>query len=152
MKVNTLEHLIEWSSAVHRHLADQLETASGSADEGPAKLFVGYAAGHERKMSEQVAGVARESDTKALQTWVYDWLEQPPKPPEAIVHIGGHEVDFDALSRTIFSAHNEIMSLFQQLKIRADTAEVEEVIARMVDIEEGHTRQMAQQMNRTLDM
>jgi len=152
VKVDTLEHLIHWSSAVHQHLAEQLDTAAQRADDGLAKLFVEYTVTHERKLATQVAGVVGESDAKALQTWVYEWLEQPPKAPEAIVRVGSHEVDLDALGHIVFSAHNEIITLFHQLQTRAATPEVEELIARMVDIEEGHTRQMAQQLNRTRDM
>ncbi len=152
MKVDTLEHLITWSSAVHRQLADQLATAAQCSDDGPARLFVEYAITHEQKMAEQVAGLIQESDTKALETWVYDWLEQPPQAPDAIVEISGGHVDLAALSQALFSAHNDVMGKFHQLQARADTSELEELIARVIDIEEGHTRQMAQQLNRTRDM
>lgn len=152
MKTDTLEHLVNWSSAVHEHLAEQLDSAAQGASDGPARLFAEYAATHERKMAQQIAGLIRDSDSKARQTWVYDWLDHAPKKPEAIVHIGSHEVDLDALSRALFTAHNEIMTIFGQITARADTEEVEELVARVIDVEEGHTRQMAQQLNRTQDM
>ncbi|MCC5886054.1 MAG: hypothetical protein JJT88_06420 [Gammaproteobacteria bacterium] len=152
MKVDTLEHLITWSSAVHTHLAKALDAATAGAGEGPASLFADYAAGHERNMAEQIAAMIGESDPKALQTWVYDWLEHPPPAPEGITRNQDSSIDLDSLGRELFSAHNEIMRLFHQLMARADTAEVEELITRMIDIEEGHTRQMAQQLNRTRDM
>lgn len=152
MKVDTLEHLVKWSSTVHARLADQLYAAIQNAVDGPAKLFVEYAMAHEYKLAEQIAGLIEESDAKALQTWVYDWLDQPPRSPEAITRIDDQRVDLEALSRSIFATHNEVMGLFQQLKARADVADVEELIDRVLDIEEGHTRQMAQQLNRTQDM
>lgn len=152
MKVDTLEHLVKWSSTVHEHLADQLETAAQGASEGPAQLFAEYAVTHERKMAKQVAGIIGESDSKALQTWIYDWMEQPPQKPEAFVRIDSQEVDLQALSQTVFTAHNAIMTAFRQLETRSETSEIEELIARVIDIEEGHTRQMAQQLNRTQDM
>ena len=152
MKIETLEHLVNWSSTVHEQLAEQLETAARGAGDSPARLFIDYAVTHERKMAQQVAGLIRESDAKALQTWVYDWLEHLPKRPEAIIRVGDHEVNLEAVSRTLFTAHNEIMAVFHQLEARADTSELEELIARVIDIEEGHTRQMAQQLNRTRDM
>lgn len=152
MKTETLEHLVNWSSAVHEHLAEQLDAAAQGASDGPARLFAEYAATHERKMAKQVAGIIGDSDSKARQTWVYDWLDHAPQKPEAIVSIGGHEVDLEALSRALFTTHNEIMTIFGQITARADTDEVEELVARVIGIEEGHTRQMAQQLNRTQDM
>lgn len=152
MKVNTLQQLVNWSSAVHQHLAERLETAAASASDSPARLFVNYAVDHERKMAEQVAGLGRESDSRALETWVYDWLEQPPRAPEAILGEQDRSVDLEALSRVLFSTHNEVAAMFRQIQARADVAEVEELVNRMIEIEEGHTRQMAQQLNRTLDM
>lgn len=152
MKTDTLEHLVNWSSAVHEQLAEQLDTAAQGASDGPARLFAEYAATHERNMAKQIAGLIRDSDSKARQTWVYDWLDHPPTAPESMVRIGSQEVDLEALSRDLFTAHNEIMTIFSQITARADTPEVEELITRVIDVEEGHTRQMAQQLNRTQDM
>jgi len=152
VKVDTLEHLVEWSSASHQHLAEQLETAAKGSGDRPYRWFLEYAVEHERKMAEEVAGIVQESDPKALKTWVYDWLEHSPQQPDPIFRVADHEVDLDAVSRTLFSAHNEIMKVFHQLEARADTAELEQLIARVIDIEDGHTRQMAQQLNRTRDM
>lgn len=152
MKVETLGHLVTWSGAVHRELAKRLSTAAERTEDGPSKWFIEYAAKHEAKMAEEIAGLERSIDAKGRDTWLYDWLDHPPQPPERITGDTTGDLSFNAISRAVFEVHNQIMSMFKQLLPRADIPEAKELIENVIGLEEGHTRQMAQQMNRIRDM
>ncbi len=152
MKVETLGELLAWSGAIHAQLEERLSTGASRSKDGPAKWFIEYAAEHEGKMARQLKGLDDSTDSKALGTWLYDWLDHPPQAPERITGGATDDLSFDAVTRAVFEVHNQVMSLFRQLLPRADIPEAKELIQRVVDLEEGHTRQMAQQMNRIRDM
>ncbi|MDZ7826344.1 MAG: hypothetical protein U5R48_10375 [Gammaproteobacteria bacterium] len=103
-------------------------------------------------MSDQMDATRQDADDRALKTWVYDWLEHaPPKPDEITEGADRHET-FEAVARAVFDAHEEILTVLRFLDVRADTPEVKDLIEQMVNLEEGHSRQMSQQMNRISDM
>lgn len=152
MKVDTLQHLIEWVAAIHEQLATRLEITARHAPEGPAKWFADYAAQHERRMAEEIAGCIEQGDSRALGTWVYDWLTHAPQSPTDVRVPSAISPDLGEVGQTVFSLHETINVTLQSLQPRADTAEVTELLQRVIDLESGHGRQMAQQHNRISDM
>ena len=152
MKTETLEHLFLWASRVHQHLGEQLATEARASAEGPCRGLMEYAAEHEDSMATQIAGLIPSLASEARETWLYDWLPHSPTAPSNLVDARYREMHLEQLSRSIFSVHNEIMEMLRQLAVRADVPEVEEAIRQLLDLEDGHSRQIAQQINRISDM
>lgn len=152
MKVETLNELLNWCGAIHAELADRMNRGAAQSPDGPARWLMEYVAKHEAQMADQLEGIEEAADRKALKTWVYDWLEHPPPKPETVVADADRETAFEAVARAVFDAHNEIMSVLRFLVDRADTPEAKELMQQMLSLEEGHTRQIGQQMHRIRDM
>ncbi|TVS15454.1 MAG: hypothetical protein EA417_13415 [Gammaproteobacteria bacterium] len=152
MKIETLGELLNWCDAIHSELAERMTRSADQTPEGPARWLMQYAAKHEAQMAEQLEGIEQVADQRALKTWVYDWLEHPPPKPETVVDGADRERAFEAVGRAVFDAHNEIMTVLKFLIDRADTPEAKELIEQMLSLEEGHTRQIGQQMHRIRDM
>lgn len=152
MKTETLEHLVAWAGAIHQALSERLNAAADHTADGPEKWFVEYAAKHETEITREINGIPADSNRNALGTWVYDWLDQPLQSPERIVGDAGSDASFDAITRAVFESHKQVMDLFRHVLARADIPEARELIERVLDLEEGQTRLMAQQMNRIRDM
>ena len=152
MKVETLEHLVEWAGEIHQRLGAELKVLADHADEGTMQWFAQYAGKHEAQMAEQIVDVAQEADAKALHTYVYDWIEHPPLNPSHIHEAVGESTNFDTLSQAVFEIHGEIVKLLQPLKTRAIIPEAKELIDQILSLEDGHARQIAHQANRIGDM
>lgn len=152
MKVETLKELLNWCTAIHAELADRMARGADRSADGPARWLMEYVAKHEEQMAEQLEGIEEAADRRALATWVYDWLQHPPPKPESVVEDADQETAFEAVARAVFDAHNEIMTLLRFLIDRADTPEAKELMERMLSLEEGHTRQIGQQLHRIRDM
>lgn len=152
MKVETLQELVSWCGEIHSGLADRMARGAERTPDGPTRWLMEYVARHEAQMVLQMEGLEAAADRKALTTWAYDWFEHPPPAPEAVTEEVDRHKAFTAVAEAVFGAHNEIMVVLRSLVNRVDAPEVEELIARMLSLEEGHTRQIAQQMNRIRDM
>ncbi len=152
MKIETLGELLNWSSAIHSGLADRMARGADQSADGPVRWLMEYVAKHEAQMADQLDGIEEAADRGALKTWVYDWLQHPPPRPETVIDAADREQAFEAVANAVFGAHNEIMMVLRFLVDRADTPEAKELVERMLSLEEGHTRQIAQQMHRIRDM
>lgn len=149
MKTETLEHLFLWASRVHKQLGEQLETEARAVAEGPCRGLMEYAAEHESSMATQIAGLIPNLAPRIRDTWLYDWLPHSPEAPSNLLHSSYRDMELGELSGSIFSVHKEIQEVFSHL---ADVPEVAEAIQQLLDLEDGHSRQIGQQINRIMDM
>lgn len=152
MKTETLEQLFNWAAGVHGQLGEQLETEARACGEGPSRGLMEYAAEHEHKMASEIAGLAPKLAPRTRDTWLYDWLPHSPAAPSNLVHARYRNMRLEELSGAIFAVHGEILEVFRHVKVRADAEEVAEAIQQLLDLEDGHSRQIAQQINRISDM
>lgn len=152
MKVETLNELLNWCSAIHGRMAEHMTRGAESNPDGPTRWLMEYVAKHETQMAEQVDATRDDADPRALKTWVYDWIESPPSKPEDMTEGADRHRAFEAVSRAVFDTHNEIMKVLRSVTGRADTPETRELVEQMLNLEEGHSRQIGQQMNRIADM
>ena len=152
MKIETLEELVSWCSRVHAQLADRMNLGAERSPDGPTRWLMAYVAGHEAQMAQQMNGIKEAADPRALKTWVYDWLDHPLPKPEVLTEDADRQKAFEAVSRAVFDLHNELMTTLRFLIDRADIPEAQELLEQMLSLEEGHTRQIGQQVNRIRDM
>jgi len=152
VKIETLDQLLHWCSAIHSGLAERMGQGSQHMADGPVRWLMEYVATHEGQMAEQLEGLRKDASASTLRTWVYDWLQHPPPRPEELIDSADLKPAFEAVARQVFDAHNEIMTLVRFLGDRADTPGSRELLNSMLSLEEGHTRQIGQQLNRIRDM
>ena len=152
MKVETLGELLALTRDSHRQLSERLADSARGQPESTTRWLMEYAAEREAEMAQRVDGLMCRTDSNVLQTWVYEWLQHPHADPQRIEHTAFGEMDFAEISEALFSVHNELMDLYRQLFTRADIDEARAVVDEVLQLEEGRSRQMAQQVNRIRDM
>lgn len=152
MKVETLSEMLTWSSAIHSQLAEHMSRGAEANPDGPARWLMEYISKHEARMASQLESARDKADSRALKTWVYEWLEAETGKPEEITEGADRHETIEAVARAVFDAHEEIMKVVRTVAVRADIPEVQELIEEVRTLEEGHGRQISQQMNRIGDM
>jgi hypothetical protein len=152
LKVETLSELLDWCSAIHSRMAERMTRGAEATADGPTRWLMEYVAKHEAQMAAQMDATRDDADPGALKTWVQDWFQHPPARPDEITEGADQHQAFEAVSRTVFDAHNEIMKVLRTVIGQADVPESRDLIEQMVTLEEGHSRQIGQQMNRISDM
>ncbi|MFN3132498.1 ATPase [Roseibium sp.] len=152
MKVSKISDLIDWTREMHSQLAQSLSSGSLQHDKEMASMILSYLADHERSLAKVIDGFEHHADPKALNTWVYDYLEHKPLDLSRSCTAPFSKMTFDEICRTVFDVHNQAIDLYRELLGRADIPEARELLQSLLEIEEHETMRLAQQTNRIRDM
>ena len=153
MKVQTFEDLIKWTHALHEQLAQCLAHCATTNEEQRAQWLLGYLAEHEARIGGMVDEFRKRADPKALNTWIYDYLNHEPIEPHRHCDAPYASMNFDQIFQSVFDLHNQtIIGLYRDLLSKADIPEAYELMQELLDMEEHETMQLAQQVNRSRDM
>lgn len=152
MKVQRISDLIDWTRVMHRELAKRLADGSTDHENELARMLMSYFADHETALETIISGFERKADAKALNTWVYDYLEHKPIDALRFSDKPFADMTFDEICASVFDVHNQAIDLYRDLLGRADIPEAEDLLRSLLDIEEHETMRLAQQTNRMRDM
>ena len=152
MKVSKISDLIDWTREMHSQLAKSLSSGSLQHDKEMASMLLSYLADHETSLAKVIDGFEHQADPKALNTWVYDYLEHKPLDLSRNSTAPFSKMTFDEICRTVFDVHNQAIDLYRELLGRADIPEARELLQSLLEIEEHETMRLAQQTNRIRDM
>lgn len=137
---------------MHHRLAERLADGSFQHENEMAKMLLSYLADHEATLEKIIDGFEKKADSKALNTWVYDYLEHTPIDLQHLSDEPFAEMDFNEICELVFNAHNEAIDLYRELLRQADIPEAQELIRALLAMEEHETMRLAQQTNRMRDM
>lgn len=152
MKVQRISDLIDWTRQMHHQLAERLADGSLHHKDEMASLLLSYLADHEASLEKIIEGFEQKADPKALNTWVYDYVEHTPIDLLRLSDKPFAEMDVNEISALLFDAHNQAIDLYRELLRNADIPEAQELLRALLDIEEHETMRLAQQTNRMMDM
>ncbi|MDJ0857845.1 MAG: hypothetical protein QNJ03_02115 [Dinoroseobacter sp.] len=152
MKVQRISDLIDWTRGIHQQLAERLAEGSTQHESEITKMLLGYLADHEATLEKIVDGFEQKSDAKALNTWVYDYLEHESIDLHRYSAKPFAEMTFDEICGLVFDVHNQAIDLYRELLTRADIPEAQELLQALLAMEEHETMRLAQQTNRMRDM
>ena len=152
MIVQRISDLIDWTRAMHRQLAQGLADGSVQHENELAKMLLSYLADHEASLEKVIDGFEHQADPKALNTWVYDYLEHKPIDLSHAYAKPFGEMNFDEICASVFDVHNQAIDLYRDLLGRADIPEARELLGELLAVEEHETMRLAQQTNRMRDM
>ncbi|WP_346897647.1 ATPase [uncultured Roseibium sp.] len=152
MKVEKISDLIDWTRAMHQQLAERFADGSTHHEQEMLKMLLSYLADHETALAKMIDGFERSADTKALNTWVYDYLEHKPIELHRSSDAPFAEMNFDEICKSMFDVHNQAIDLYRELHGRVDIPEAKELLQALLDMEEHETMRLAQQTNRMRDM
>ena len=137
---------------MHHRLAECLAAGSAQHEEEMGKLLLSYLADHEAALETMIDGFERQADPKALNTWVYDYLDHKPIDPHRSCDTPFAEMNFNEICKSVFDVHNQAIDLYRELLDQADIPEAQELLKALLAMEEHETMRLAQQTNRMLDM
>ncbi|TQV80541.1 ATPase [Denitrobaculum tricleocarpae] len=152
MKVQTISDLIDWTRMMHHQLAESLADGSTQHEQEMTKLLLAYLADHETALERIIEGFEQQADSKALKTWVYDYLGREPVDIHRSCDAPFAEMNFDEICGRVFNVHNQVIDLYRDLLARADILEAQELLKELLATEEHETMRLAQQTNRMRDM
>ena len=152
MKVKTISDLIDWTRLMHHELAARLTEGATHHEQELAKMLLSYLADHETALEKIIDGFEKRADSKALNTWVYDYLNHEPIDLKRKSDTAFSDMGFDEICLSVFDVHNQAIDLYRELLGRADIPEVQDLLKDLLAIEEHETMRLAMQTNRMRDM
>ncbi|TFH85210.1 ATPase [Billgrantia azerbaijanica] len=152
MNVATFHDLIEWTRALHAHLARCLKHCSSEQEEERAKWLLTYLADHEAVLENTIANFEKQADPKAMNTWLYDYLSYAPIQPHRSCSTPYAEMSFDEICQEVFSLHDQVIDFYRYLEGRAEIPEARELVRDLLNLEQHEAMRLAQQTNRARDL
>lgn len=152
MKVETLRDILHWTRELHEYLANCTKHCATRNEDQRAKLLLQYLADHERKLAHTLKRFEETASPKALDTWVYDYLDQYP----VTRHLSCDEPYSAAGAREamaeVMNLHEQVLALYHYLQGRADTGSMRELVDQLTELEEHQAMQMTHDANRFEDL
>ncbi|MEM9230770.1 MAG: ATPase [Pseudomonadota bacterium] len=149
MKVRKISDLVDWTRLMHHLLAEHLAANTDQNKDELARMLLAYVADHEAALAKIIDGFEARADPKALNTWMYDYLEHRKVDLARLSEQPFSEMTFDEICGSVFDAHNQAIELYRDLLGRADILEAKELLRSLLSIEEHETMRLAQQINRS---
>ncbi|WP_097458599.1 ATPase [Mangrovitalea sediminis] len=152
MKIETIGDLIDWTRQLHQTLAQSLGQGIEAQSSERARGLMQYLADHEATLEKTVKEFERQASHKALDTWVYDYMEHRPMQKASLDDNTFADLSVDDISQVVFKWHNEVIDLYRYLQGRADIPEARELIGELLEMETHETQHLASQAGRMNDM
>ncbi|MCH8552985.1 MAG: ATPase [Natronospirillum sp.] len=152
MQIKTVGELIEWTRTMHELLAQCLTNcASNHGDERAASLLT-YVAAHEAEMEKMVAEFEQEANSRASDTYVYDYIPHNMITAHSVCDALCAKLDIDEIRAGIFNFHKQINALYRTLLGTAVIPEATTLLQSLLDMEENQTKRLASQIGRMDDL
>ncbi|PAU77023.1 ATPase [Halovibrio salipaludis] len=152
MELKTFKDLIDWTRTLHHHMATCLAHCASEHQEERARILLDYLATHEAELEKLVTAFERESDVKALKTWIYDFLSHKPIETHRTCDLPYTHMGFDDICREIFDFHDQIIDLYQNLQDRAEIPEAREMVENLLNLERHEAMRIAREVGRMQDV
>lgn len=152
MQVETLRDVLVWTREFHKNLSACLRHCAGRNESDRAKMLLEYLARHEEELSGIVAGFVDTAETRALNTWCYDYMEKHPILHSAHCDAPFQNLEPDEIMAIITDQHEQVIGLYRYLHARADIEATRELMEELESLEEQEARQMTQGANRMQEM
>ncbi|HEY7776298.1 MAG TPA: hypothetical protein VIC02_07130 [Kineobactrum sp.] len=152
MKIETFQHLIDWSRQLHQHLAHSLQATADRQPDLRASWLQTYLADHEAALEKMVARFEEQADPKVLNTWFFNYTASSPFDTGISFCPLYSNQGFEDICQSVFSMHNQLIELYRFLATNADIPDAEELLQELLDMEVHETMLLAQQTNRLQDL
>ena len=152
MEVRTFGDLIDWTRQLHEHLARCLSHCADHNEEERAKMLLKYLAAHEHEMEYVVGELKSRADPKALNTYVYDYLEHRPIRTHRTCDAPYAALGFNEIYREIFDFHDQVTDLYRNLVGKAEIPEARELLESLLELEQHEAMRLVRQTGRMDDL
>jgi len=152
VQVETLRDVLVWTREFHKNLSACLQHCFGKSENTRSQMLLEYLTKHEQEMSQTVDGFVKTAETRALNTWCYDYMDKHPILHSEQCHAPFQDLEPDEIMRVITDQHEQVIELYRYLYGRADIEETRELMEELKSLEEQGIKQMVQSVNRMRDM
>lgn len=152
MEVKTFGDLVDWTRQLHEHLARCLTHCADQNEEERARMLLTYLADHENEMEFVVREFKRRADPKALNTYMYDYLEHKPIRTHRTCDAPYAELGFNEICREIFDFHDQVTNLYRNLIGKAEIPEAKELLEALLELEQHEAMRLVRQTGRMDDL
>ncbi len=152
MAIKTFEELIDWTRQLHAQLGHDLAKSASNHEQERERLLLDYLAGHEAEIATMVAEFEHQADPKALNTYIYDFVDKPLIEACLAKQTPYVEMRFDEICGTVFDWHEQVIDLYQGLAKRADIPEATTLFEGLLAMETQEIKRLAQQTARMNDL
>ncbi|MGX5914020.1 ATPase [Aliidiomarina sp. Khilg15.8] len=152
MQVENLREVLLWTTAFHENLQECLQHCAKENTDERARMTLVYLADHEESLARVVKGFATTADSKALNTWCYDYLEKHPIVKHGHCDSPFKSLDTDHVMEKVVDQHEQVIGLYEHLYSRVDIDSAKELLDTIKDVEENEIKRMVHAANRLSDM
>ncbi|QIL89077.1 ATPase [Microbulbifer harenosus] len=152
MQVETLRDVLVWTREFHKNLAACLQHCAGKNENARSQMLLAYLARHEKELTETVDGFVDTAETRALNTWCYDYMDKHPILHSVHCDAPFQDLEPDEIMSVVSNQHDQVIELYRYLYGRADIEETRELMEELKSLEEQQIKQMVQGVNRMRDM
>lgn len=152
MQVETLRDVLVWTREFHKNLAACLQHCAGKNENVRSQMLLEYLARHEKELTETVDGFVDTAETRALNTWCYDYMDKHPILHSVHCDAPFQNLEPDEIMSVVSDQHDQVIELYRYLYGRADIEETRELMEELKSLEEQQIKQMVQGVNRMRDM
>lgn len=152
MQVETLKDVLVWTRKFHKNLSACLHHCTSRNENERSKMLLEYLALHEQKLSDIVSQFEESAETRALNTWCYDYLDKHPILHNTHCDVPFQTLEPDEIMATVIDQHEQVIDLYRYLYARADTEATRELMEELKTLEEREAMQMTQGANRMQEM
>jgi len=152
MEIRTFRDLVDWTRQRHAHLAKCLHDSAENHRDERASALLDYLARHEQLLERTIAEFEKQADPKVMDTLLYDYTGHKPIVLSPLPETGYANLDYDQIERDIFSFHEQVMELYEDLIANIDIPDVNSLLEDLKSLEQHEAMLVAQQVGRMDDI
>jgi hypothetical protein len=108
--------------------------------------------GVKHEMEYVVGELKSRADPKALNTYVYDYLEHRPIRTHRTCDAPYAALGFNEICREIFDFHDQVTDLYRNLVGKAEIPEARELLESLLELEQHEAMRLVRQTGRMDDL
>lgn len=152
MKVETLADVLRWTKKKHQEMSDCLGKSVGKTEDGRARLLLDYLASHEAELGRTVAAIETTADSRALNTWCYEYVQDLPVMDPSCTNLFFYEMRTATILQTITEQHQYIIELYSRLNDQFESKPAYDLLQQLLLLEQQEVKRIVQGANRLEDV
>ena len=152
MKIETLQDVLHWARAYHQQLQQCLEHCVDKAESERARMLLDYLSDHEKKLARVLEAFEEKADSRALHTFCTEYMDKQPILQHESCTASLADMETGEIIVDILHRHDQIMALYQHLRLRLPKGHAEVFLAELEDLEEHESMQMVKHYQQLEDL
>lgn len=147
MKIETINDVLSWTRHTHQELADCLAHCADHTDRERLKILLSYLAKHEKQLATALERYTEDADRRVLDTWCLEYFDKRPAQTHMQCDQPFNQMETKEVIGHIVNLHDQLVSLYEYLRGRAETGRTREQCDDMVKLEHHESMRMVRDAN-----